>query len=926
MRFRDVFDHLPHMLWIGRPGRPAMLCNKAWCDFVGVSRETGPSDAWLLNVHPDDRDQVNHAWETAVSERRPYESEHRLAHHAGGHRWVLARGVPQRDIDGRQYWLGATTDIDPLKTAEHDLALHAERYRALHLTSAMVLWIATPDGRVIEEWGWANLSAQDPGEFHGWGWLDAVHPDDRDRVVASWERARRNARSYGAEFRVRTPAGDYRWVEARAVPLRDTEGRISEWVGKLSDIHDRKQWERSLRASEERLRLAVESTALGIWDVDLVTGERQWNDRARDILGIAHDAPITRDTFPARVHPDDRQDVERLFFMDSPADGSVYSGEYRIIRADTGEERWVAATGRSFVDASGTHIRKIGTIRDITRRKRTYSALESSERRLRLALQAARMIAWEQDLTTGFVTRSQNAEALLGIGSAPLEDFLARVHPEDRRLRLDFLTAGGSNETVQIRYRGPDDRRLWLAVRGEHAGPSQLVGVTFDITAQKDAEEEVLRMAREDSLTGLSNRDTFHALLKRSCARARAEGSAFSLLLVDLDHFKDVNDTLGHDAGDRMLKEAAARMVGTIRKRGIVARFGGDEFAVLMHGVDASAASDCARTMLDALRQPVVIRGRTFSTKASIGIALFPGDGDDAKDLLKSADIALYRAKDEGRNRFALYEPSLRRKVEERIALLEDVRRGLNSGEIVPHYQPKVSLVTGRIAGFEALARWQHRQKGLLTPADFGLVFEDPDLARAIGGHMLDIATGDLRTWLDQGLAPGRVAINISPSEFHDADLADAFLEKLAKRGIPPETVEVEITEAVFLDELSANPSAVLDTFHEAGVSIALDDFGTGYASLSHLKHFPIDHIKIDRSFVRELERNGDDEAIVSAVIHLAHRMKMQVTAEGVETRSQAARLRELGCDTAQGFLYGRAMPAGEAGEFLARFNAGAPG
>ncbi|CUA86953.1 PAS domain S-box/diguanylate cyclase (GGDEF) domain [Chelatococcus sambhunathii] len=920
-RFDRIINGTPQMLWTSRADGKGDAFNKAWHDFVGVPPGTITSDNLAQWIHPDDRARVRRAWRRALSAQDGYEIDYRLRHHSGAYRWVTARGAPTYDADGRmEGWLGTTIDIDDRKKAELLLALNAQRYRALHETSAMVLWIALPDGRVTEQWGWASVSAQEGDDFRDWGWLAAVHPEDRQRVMARWQTALAGGSVYDASFRVLTRSGDFRWVEARAVPVRDADGAIREWVGKLSDIHERMEAEESLRASEERLRLAVESTALGIWDADFVTGRREWNTQARAILGLPDEMPVDRDSFRARVHPDDREEVERRFFVDSPADGSVYRGEYRILRADTGEERWVAATGRTVVDGRGRPVRKIGTVRDITERKRSLQALSSSERRLRLALQAARMIAWEQDLTTGFVTRSENAVGILGIGSGPVEEILACIHPQDRQLRRDFLRSPDCGDTIEIRYLRPDGQRLWLAIRGERVGNDRLVGVTFDITAQKQAEEEAWRMASLDGLTGLSNRASFQETLEHICSGMSGEAPAFSLLLVDLDHFKDVNDTLGHDAGDQLLMEVGARLRRAVRAGDVVARFGGDEFAVLVREPPAAGwAEKLAERIRTTLLAPFATRGRTFATRASIGIATFPHDGANAKDLLKSADIALYRAKAEGRNRFVTYTPALRAAVEERIALVEDVRRGLRAREIVPYYQPKVCLASGRIVGFEALARWNHPDRGLLTPASFSVAFEDPELSRALGEQVLACVTADMRHWLDHGLAPVQVAVNVSPAEFSDRRLASSIMEMLDRRGIPARWIEVEITEAVFLDQMLADAAATLQELHAAGFSIALDDFGTGYASLSHLKRFPIDHIKIDKSFIHEIERNEDDEAIVSAVIHLGHRMKMQITAEGVETLSQASRLHELGCDNAQGHLYAGAMSACDVTAFLTR-------
>lgn len=914
-RYSDIFDNIPQMLWIGGDRLDGHFCNKALNDFLGIEPGTAKTANWLEWIHPEDRTTANTAWRSAAVNRASFETEIRLLHRSGGHRWVLARGAPILGPKARiDAWLGTITDTDHSKTNELRLALNAERFRALHEASSMVLWIASPDGGVTEQWGWINLTNQKYNAFRGWGWLDTVDPRDKERIVTRWTQCLASGETYREEFRLNTQSGDLRWVEAEGVPLRSLDGTIQEWVGRLSDIHDRKQAEHALRVSEERLRLAIESTRLGIWDADLVSGERNWNEQARTILGLSATEDVTRETFRARVHPEDREQVEQKFFVESPTDGSVYNGEYRIVRYGEREERWIAATGRTICDGNGQPVRKIGTVRDITSEKQGIAALETSEKRLRLAFQAARMIAWEQDLTTDIIMRSANAKDLMGVGSGPLEEFLDRIHPEDRSLRRDFLRYHDGIATIEVRYRGPNDTPLWLAIRGERVSGNRLIGVTFDITAQKLADQELQRMAREDSLTGLVNRGSFQLLVEQRCNRK--DKAPFGIILLDLDHFKDVNDMLGHDAGDQLLKEATTRMVSAVGIDGLVARFGGDEFAVLLDQ-PGSLPSDVADRILASLRSPMTIHNRSFSTRASIGIAAFPENGGSAKELLKSADMALYRAKAEGRDRVAIYTPAIRQAFEGRFSVLEDVRRGLKNGEFRAYYQPKISLASGGLVGFEALARWHHPEHGLCTPGYFGAAFDDPQLARGIGKCVLTGSLQDLALWRKMGHDPGRIAINVSPSGFRDPALADLFFDRLRESEISPNAIEIEITEAVFLDQMSCDPALTLQRFHDAGITIALDDFGTGFASLSHLKQFPIDHIKIDMSFIRDIENNRSDEAIVSAVIHLGHRLNMQITAEGVETVEQSRKLTTLGCDNAQGFLYAPALSSEGALRFL---------
>jgi len=364
----------------------------------------------------------------------------------------------------------------------------------------------------------------------------------------------------------------------------------------------------------------------------------------------------------------------------------------------------------------------------------------------------------------------------------------------------------------------------------------------------------------------------------------------------------------------------AQRLKALTRDCDTIARFSGDDFAVLiLDPLRLEDASRLAETMIAKLSEPFQYLGRAIAIKASIGVAAFPSHDATPGDLLKDADIALFEAKAQGRNRVVTYCPSLRSAVERQIALLEDVRDAISRNRIVPFYQPKVCLTSGRIVGLEVLARWHHRQKGILTPGHFGAAFDDPRLAPALSECLLTKAAADLRGWLDIGLDPGRVAFNLSSCEFSQIGMSDQMFRILDSTGIPPEHFEVEITETVLLSRNPENISAILDRFHEKGISIALDDFGTGYASLLHLKQYPVSHIKIDRSFVMDLEKDAEDEAIVGAIITLGRKLGMQITAEGVETRGQVKRLRDLGCHNGQGYLFAKPVAGVEVAQLLSK-------
>lgn len=567
-------------------------------------------------------------------------------------------------------------------------------------------------------------------------------------------------------------------------------------------------------------------------------------------------------------------------------------------------------------DGTVTHF--VGTQSDVTERQRL-------EERLRLALRAGRMVAWEQDLDTNYITRSQNSMELLGIGSGPISEFLERLHPDDREVRERFMRdieASGAG-TIEFRFLLPGGGAMWFGSRAEKAGPRRIVGISFDISDRKAAEEKIWRAANHDHLTGLPNRTFFQTRFEQALARARQNGTSVSLMLIDLDDFKDVNDTLGHDAGDAFLKEIAARLSAMMRECDVVARLGGDEFAVLVvEPLELEHAARFAEFLIETLREPFSYAGRTIVSRASVGVAAFPNHSADPGELMKAADIALYRAKARGRNRVVKYSGAMRMEIEERVSLAAEISDAVGKDRIVAFYQPKISLSTGRIVGFEALARWLHPTKGVLTPQVFGSMFTDYDIAAAIGGRLLSKVARDMRQWLDSGLDPGRVAVNLSSAEFSNPGIATEVLRVLGEWSIPTGSFEVEVTETVLLGRSADDVAAILKQFHDRGVMVALDDFGTGYASLTHLKQFPVDHVKIDQSFVKDMEQGIGDEAIIAAVIGLARGLNLQVTAEGVETLGQAARLRELGCHNAQGYLIAKPMAGSEVAEFISAFQA----
>ena len=394
----------------------------------------------------------------------------------------------------------------------------------------------------------------------------------------------------------------------------------------------------------------------------------------------------------------------------------------------------------------------------------------------------------------------------------------------------------------------------------------------------------------------------------------------FALLLLDVDEFKRTNDSLGHDAGDALLCTFAERLRRVVRPEDLVARLGGDEFAIIVMGVETEKGlARFAAKMFAALHEPCLHAGKLLECRASVGASLFPLHGDSPGDLLKASDLALYVAKSGGRGMLRMFEDGMRAETQRRNSMITLARRALTEDLIVPHYQPKMELASGRIAGFEALLRWHHPRQGLGMPESIRAAFEDPNLAAEISDRMIDRVLADVRCWLNDGVEFGHVAINAAAAEFRPGNFAERLLERMDSASIPRGCIQLEVTETVFLGRGSEYVERALQTLSAAGVAIALDDFGTGFASLSHLKQFPVHIIKIDRSFVRDLQVDGGDGAIVDAVVSLGKSLSIDVVAEGIETRAQHDTLLALGCRYGQGFLYGRAEPADATRSLLAQ-------
>lgn len=443
---------------------------------------------------------------------------------------------------------------------------------------------------------------------------------------------------------------------------------------------------------------------------------------------------------------------------------------------------------------------------------------------------------------------------------------------------------------------------------GKRGKVDSYTAIRFDITARREAEQKLRQVVNVDALTGIPNRRRFQEYLDEALQEAAEMNEAVYLALVDLDAFKEINDSFGHDVGDRLLRIASERLSALAGHGIFVARLGGDEFGIVLTGKEPAEALTLVNDALSVLREPALLGGVTRRCTASIGVAASPQNAETVEELFKNADLALYRAKKLGRDQASFFVQRLRDVADRRSELVQAIEDGLDLGQFLLHYQPVIPVVPGGQVSLEGLLRWQHPEKGLLTPGSFLSDLNDPGLMAVLGMLVLETAMDDMQTIIARGIPVSRIAINVTNADFRSDQFIDRFFELIARTGISPSRFCVEVTEGVFLGRDFADIERRISRLHGAGVEVALDDFGTGFASLSHLRRMPIDRIKIDRTFIANLTDNSDDLAIVRGTIDIAHGMGKLVTAEGVETREQCEMLRSLGCDSMQGWYFARAQ------------------
>ena len=802
------------------------------------------------------------------------------------------------------------------------------RFRAAFAQAAIGVAVLDFQGRIVYvNEALCRMSGYEEHELYQMHFSATLHPDDREsRMEVFRKMVAGEIGSFITERRMLRKDGRTAWARTSVtIPAEASDPR--QIIVLIEDITEQKLTEDALRASEERFRIAAENGSDLIYEWDLRTG-------AVGVFGLEQQRmgdwpmPASYQDWQQIVHP---EDLVRLVpeFARHIESGEPYQGEFRVI-GQNGKIYHYSNRGQAIRNAAGEPYKWVGLSTDITERKLAEEAVS----RLAAIVECAESAVFATDLAGAILTWNRGAEQLLGYTAGEAQsvslsalfaspalagEILARIERGESS-RLDdaqFLHQNGSQVSVLLTV---------SPIRQSGGRATGSAVIARDISERKQAEREMAHLALHDHLTGLPNRVLLADRLAASIAAADLDVAGTAVMFVDLDGFKFVNDTLGHETGDTLLQQVAERLSDCVRHGDLLGRMGGDEFMLVLNGVTKDEdALRIAERMAAGLRTPFFVSRHELVITASIGIAVYPRDGTDVSALRRNADAAMYEAKQGGKDRIRFYRPAVSAAFQARLEMETDLRHALHRGEFLLHYQPVFTAADHRLVAYEALVRWRHPERGLLSPGDFISLAEETGLIVPLGEWVLREACNRCRRWQERGKPRVRAAVNVSQLQFARSDFVETVLDVLRQTGLSGDLLDLELTESIVMHDVSGTIEK-MTRLRQCGVRISVDDFGTGYSSLGYLSRLPLDILKIDRCFVAMVGENDDAVRLIHGMISLAHSLGKRVIVEGVETEAQLDVLRSLGCDEVQGFLFGRptalatedeASPAGAPAQLL---------
>jgi diguanylate cyclase (GGDEF)-like protein/PAS domain S-box-containing protein len=831
----------------------------------------------------------------------------------------------------------------------------ANKFRCLAESLPQQIWMTQKTGhciyanRVMLRYLGCSLN-----EVVGFGWQKYVHPDDVIQTQSAIQEALANSTPYESTIRSRGADGIYRWYICRGVPVCTQTGEVIYWIGTNTDIDDYKQTEQALRESEERLDFALQAAKMGTWNWYRRSGELMWSKGLEQLYGMKPgEFDGSYQTFLSKIHERDRAGVIKAFEQ-AIKQGQEYDTEFRIVW-DDGSIRWISSKGLVFCDQAGIPDHMAGVDMDITARRQAEESLRHTEAKYRSIFENAVEGIFQTTPDGQFLSVNPALATLYGYESpgelvAEIQDIAHQVYvnPSDRQTLLHQLETAPGVVTFETQVYRRDGIIIWIvekvrAVRNIDGEILHYEGTVEDITERKRIKDQLHRQAYYDTLTELPNRGFFMERLRdifdHPCATDSPDSNPstrpsqyFALLFLDLDRFKNINDSLGHLVGDQLLIAVARRLEKCVRPADMVARLGGDEFTVLLNPIqDPQQVIQVADRIQSKLSEPFNINGHPVFTGASIGILFCNGrfhassllnleqfvqDSNPIayctpEELLRDADTALYRAKALGKGRYEIFDQNMRQVVVQQLQLETEIRSALDSQSFNVHYQPIVSLSDGNLLGFEALLRWWHPSKGYVKPSQFIPVAEDTGLIVPLGVWIIREACQQLRTWQDQLPIESKLVIhiNLSSKQFVWAELVNQIDCILTETGIEGSQLKLEIAESSWCHNIPTQVSC-LEQLRARGINLCLDNFGVGYSSLKFLQQYSVEALKIDKSYVHSLTQVDSYLELTRTIVALAHSLGMSAIAEGIENAEQLRILRDLGCDKGQGYFFASALDA----------------
>jgi diguanylate cyclase (GGDEF)-like protein/PAS domain S-box-containing protein len=907
--------------WEFHPAPDKLVWSAETCRIMGIDPGgfDGRIETFLSLVHVDDREAVGASLRESRRLPRPIQVEHRIVRPDGAVRHVRVHGVPSRDASGKAVLAGTVHDITELRQSTEEL--QAVSRKLLRTLEAMADAFYTLD----KQWRFTylNEAAERLLRRSRVDLLGKALWDEYPDLVGTYFGAQYELameRRQPVEFEeYYAPLGA--WKDVRIYP---TDEGLATYT---TEITERKRLQQMERENTERFMMVAKVTTDIIWDWDVPNDHLWWNEGAQSVFGYGPDIfNDGLDDWVSRIAPEDREHVANSLYAAMESGEKTWSAEYRFMRRD-GSYAIVQDRGVFMRNAEGATINVIGSMVDVTAEKEAEAERRAAESRNRLQaslLDKAHDAISVSGIDMRITYWNQGAERLFGwtaaevVGKTKIELSMLDKDDLERTYRQVLREGEWRGEVGKRRKDGrrvPVESHLTL-VRDDDGQPQSVLEIELDITQRKHDEDAILSLAFFDPLTRLPNRRLLLDRLRHAVAATKRDGHGGALLFIDLDNFKTLNDTLGHDKGDQLLQQVARRLEARMpRDSDTVARHGGDEFVILLEGLSMYQESAAAQAelvgekLLEAFHEPFRLDGHLYHTSPSIGVALFDKDMKDIDELLKRADLAMYQAKAAGRNTIRFFDLRMQTVINARVELEADLRRSLQGRGFTLHYQRQTDS-DGQTVGAEALLRWRRPSNQQVSPSVFIPLAEETGLILQLGEWVLEAACQQLVTWASRPeTAHLTMAVNVSARQFRQPAFVDQVLQVIERTGADPRRIKLELTESLLL----ANIENTIDTMHalkEIGIAFALDDFGTGYSSLAYLKQLPLDQLKIDQSFVRDVLTDPNDAAIARTILGLGHTLGLEVIAEGVENTKQRDFLAMHGCRAFQGYLFGRPVTA----------------